>query len=263
MSSVDVFKKRYQLVKLFTKVEKLTLCNSLTIHNERCKLLKDIERALTQTQTPSPKEEQLPNQPNRKYFRIYSLTLDSYEKKFKQLSELKCELMKNNSVQTQSGPHFNPKDDKNISMYILVRATNEDVLQKTTDYEVEPISEDLFLFYFNQPHYIPQSDYTYVIIRKYSISQSEAVTFLRDLKNRKHSVLMASHPNVKLSGPYCENPASNGAPFLYLSMPKDKEFTIKQGYFDGEGISWQVQNGNTLNPSLLEISELPFRYWLH
>lgn len=251
MASVEQFKNRYQLLALYADVEQLPLSNSLTIRAEKSRLIKEIELALSGTQPPA----------DYFYFRVYSLSLENYEKKFKELNDLQTQLSKSNFVESQSGPHFNPKDESNIPMFSLVMATKADALDHIKkNYRVETITQDLFVSLRKQPNFVPESDYNYVIIRKYSIAQSEAVTFLNRLKKRKQSAIN-HYPLTTLSGPYCENIEGNGAPFLYLRVPKSLISTIKEALFDTEDISWQVQQGNTLNPALKEMNEIPPRDW--
>lgn len=155
---IDTLKKRYQLLKLSSKVEQIKTSDS-ALENQKQSLLKDIQQSLVQlvpkqtTPAASPTDE-------RWFYRVSlfqnSLDLDSYETKFKQLTNAKNSLMQLNSsnIFTITGPHFDPADGLGVSMYLLVSCTKGYQLKDClSGYYIEGITRDTFYSLFKTPLY--------------------------------------------------------------------------------------------------------------
>lgn len=153
---IDTLKKRYQLLKLASKVEQIKTSDS-ALENQKQSLLKDIQQSLVAV-VPKPTSPTSPTSPTdvRWFYRVSSSSIQSYETKSKELTNAKNSLaqLNNSNIFTISGPHFDPADELGVSMYLLVSCTKgyqlEDCL---SGYHIVGITRDTFYSLFKTPLY--------------------------------------------------------------------------------------------------------------
>jgi hypothetical protein len=139
---IDSLKKRYQLLKLASKVQQIKTSDS-ALENQKQSLLKDIQQSLVPL-VPKPAAS---STDERWFYRVSSLSLQSHETKSKELTNAKNSLaqLNNSNISTITGPHFDPADELGISMYLLVSCAKGYHLHDClVNYHIERITRNTF-----------------------------------------------------------------------------------------------------------------------